>query len=60
MKIDRIERDVDRPAPAAALEMPRQAPPVDRNGTTTAGTYGDAAGVEADGFFDTLTKILQI
>ncbi len=58
--MDRMERATDRPKRPAALEMPRQAPPVDRNGTT-AGGHSDTAGVEADGFLtNILAKMLPI
>ncbi|MFE0193352.1 hypothetical protein [Streptomyces sp. NPDC059008] len=55
-----MERATDRPKRPAALEMPRQAPPVDRNGTTP-GAHSDTTGVEADGFLtNILAKMLPI
>ncbi|KPC64247.1 hypothetical protein [Streptomyces chattanoogensis] len=60
MKFDQNERDVERPAKPTTLEMPRQAPPIDRTGHTSAGGHDDTRGVEASDFLDTLTKILQI
>jgi hypothetical protein len=53
--LDQTERETERPTRPATLELPRQAPPVDRTGTTP-GIAGDAPGVEADGF---LTKLLS-
>ncbi|MFJ9413126.1 hypothetical protein ACIRPT_03035 [Streptomyces sp. NPDC101227] len=52
---DQTERETDRPTRTAPLEMPRQAPPIDRTGTAMPGVTGDNPGVEADGF---LTKLL--
>ncbi|MFJ9413127.1 hypothetical protein ACIRPT_03040 [Streptomyces sp. NPDC101227] len=59
MKTDRTEHDVDRTARPPTLEMPRQAPPIDRTGTASAGAYGDAAGVEADNVLESIMKFLQ-
>ncbi|MFI6768481.1 hypothetical protein [Streptomyces sp. NPDC050355] len=59
MRTEHTDHDTDRPTQPTTLEMPRQAPPIDRTGTTT-GAYDDTAGVEPDGFLDTLSKILQI
>ncbi|MER7984566.1 hypothetical protein ABTY53_03010 [Streptomyces noursei] len=60
MKFDQTERDVDRPDKPGTLAMPRQTPPIDRTGSTTAGTYNDTGGIEADDFLDTLQRILAI
>ncbi|MFE0193351.1 hypothetical protein [Streptomyces sp. NPDC059008] len=58
--IQQPERDVERPLKAATLEMPRQAPPIDRNGTTP-GAHSDTTGVEADGLITSLiSKFLPI
>ncbi|MER6051494.1 hypothetical protein ABT168_29305 [Streptomyces sp. NPDC001793] len=55
----RTEREADRPKKPTALAMPQQTPPIDRTGTTTAGTHQDTSGVEADGILtDMLAKVL--
>jgi hypothetical protein len=59
MKTNRTEHDVDRAGEPTALEMPRQVPPVDRTEAVSAGTYGDTAGVEADGFLDDVLQFIQ-
>ncbi|MBT2393408.1 hypothetical protein J7E87_29345 [Streptomyces sp. ISL-1] len=39
----------------ASLQMPHQAPPIDRT-STRPGAAGDTSGVEANGLFDMLVK----
>ncbi|MFE6685917.1 hypothetical protein ACFVFQ_05495 [Streptomyces sp. NPDC057743] len=48
------EREAEGPKKPTALAMPQQAPPIDRTGTTTAGTHDDTSGVEADGILSNL------
>ncbi|WP_437112118.1 hypothetical protein [Streptomyces sp. enrichment culture] len=54
---DRVTERRRRPA---GLAMPRQAPPVDRTGATTANTPGTNPGVEPSNFLKTLTRILEV
>ncbi|KPC64248.1 hypothetical protein [Streptomyces chattanoogensis] len=61
MKFDQNERDVERLTKPTTLEMPRQAPPIDRTGHTTPGMYGDNQGVDANGLLTgILSKFLPI
>ncbi|MGW7647111.1 hypothetical protein [Streptomyces bobili] len=48
-------RDESRPA-FASLQMPQQAPPVDRTTTRPGATGADSPGVEANGLFDLVVK----
>ncbi|QGV76847.1 hypothetical protein [Streptomyces ficellus] len=54
------ERVTDRRQKPSGLAMPRQAPPIDRTGATTAHSPGTSPGVEPSNFFKTLTRILDI
>ncbi|MDX3186217.1 hypothetical protein PV334_33820 [Streptomyces sp. ME02-7008A-1] len=45
-------------SPAEMLQMPQQAPPVDRNASVPAAALGDNPAVQADGLFGLLDKIL--
>ncbi|MGA4867285.1 hypothetical protein ACPB9J_32130 [Streptomyces lavendulocolor] len=54
------EQATDRRQKPAGLAMPRQAPPIDRTGATTAHSPGTNPGVEPSNFFKTLTRILDI
>ncbi|KPC64249.1 hypothetical protein [Streptomyces chattanoogensis] len=61
MMNDRMEQVAEQPKQPATLEMPRQAPPIDRTGHSTPGMYGDNQGVDANGFLtDMLAKVLPI
>ncbi|MFI1398653.1 hypothetical protein [Streptomyces sp. NPDC020681] len=53
--IDQTTRDESRPV-FASLQMPQQAPPIDRTSARPAGTNGDTSGVEANGLFDLIAK----
>ncbi|MFI1398655.1 hypothetical protein [Streptomyces sp. NPDC020681] len=44
---DQTTRDESRPV-FASLQMPQQAPPIDRTPAGPAGTNGDTSGVEAN------------
>ncbi|MBT2393407.1 hypothetical protein J7E87_29340 [Streptomyces sp. ISL-1] len=52
--IDLTMRDESRPV-FASLQMPQQAPPIDRT-STRPGAAGDTSGVEANGLFDLIAK----
>ncbi|MEU0437559.1 hypothetical protein ABZ153_39375 [Streptomyces sp. NPDC006290] len=60
--IDRTKRDEAglRPDHEAALRMPLQAPPINRTASVTAGAVGDSAGIQPNGIFDTLGKVLSL
>ncbi|MFE0921263.1 MULTISPECIES: hypothetical protein [Streptomyces] len=52
--IDRTDRDLTRPA---ALQMPRQVPPINRTSPHTTGASSSMSGVEANaGPFETIGK----
>ncbi|MFI6768482.1 hypothetical protein [Streptomyces sp. NPDC050355] len=56
-----MEQEADRAKRPAGPEMPRQAPPIDRTTSATAGAYDDTAGVEPNGFLtDMLARVLPI
>ncbi|MGA5424443.1 hypothetical protein [Streptomyces lavendulocolor] len=55
------EQATDRRRKPAGLAMPRQAPPIDRTGATTAHSPGTDPGVEPSGFLTGLiSKLLPI
>ncbi|MET8136213.1 hypothetical protein ABZV24_30460 [Streptomyces sp. NPDC005251] len=60
--IDRTKRDEAglRPDHEAALRMPLQAPPINRTASVTAGAVGDSAGIQANGIFGTLGRVLSL
>ncbi|MFI7103002.1 hypothetical protein ACIBK8_27030 [Streptomyces sp. NPDC050161] len=60
MKSERTDRKADRPRMPGTLEMPRQAPPVDRTAAASVAAWDDTGGVEANDFFDTLKDILDL
>jgi len=61
--IDRTKKDETAFGPeraAVALQLPLQAPPVNRAAYASAGAVGDPAGVQANGIFDTLGQVLSM
>ncbi|MGW2834970.1 hypothetical protein [Streptomyces sp. NPDC001286] len=61
--IDRTMKDEAAFRPerrTSALQMPLQAPPVNRATYVSAGAAGDPAGVQANGIFGTLGRVLSM
>ncbi|MFE9023913.1 hypothetical protein ACFYNL_35850 [Streptomyces sp. NPDC007808] len=53
-----VSGDERRPE-KASLQLPLQAPPVDRTGTAPSGSAMGAAGIEANGLFDLAMPLIS-